>query len=214
MSETESNNARRNLLQSALGLSVLAALGTNAAKSATPTGESDDGNAATADPKGTDAKIDIPKGNPGQFDFLSGEWRIKNRKRKADSPGGWDEFDGEATCTSLLAGRVHVEELRIPARDFSGMGLRVLEAATGIWHDVWVNAKSGVVVGPGMPGGFKDGVGSFIVTETVDGKASIYRSVWDEITPNSCRWHQATSNDGGKTWEMDWEMHWTRHQVF
>ncbi|AVP99084.1 DUF1579 domain-containing protein [Ahniella affigens] len=207
MSESETTIARRNLLQSALGLSVLAAIGPTPAQAA-----ADDATETNASPAKSAA--DVPKGLPGQFDFLSGEWRIKNRKRKADSPGGWDEFEGEATCTSLLGGRVHVEELRIPARDFAGMGLRVLEAATGIWHDIWVNAKAGVVVGPGMPGGFEDGVGSFIVTETVDGKTSIYRSVWDRITPNSCRWHQATSNDSGQTWEMDWEMHWTRHQVF
>ena len=36
----------------------------------------------------------------GQFDWLSGEWRIANRRLKA--PGDWDVFDGEATCWSIL----------------------------------------------------------------------------------------------------------------
>lgn len=213
MSESEQNPARRHLLQSALSLSVLAALAStpNRAGADNPEGDQaspdDAADAAPANP------ATMPKGSPGQFDFLSGEWRIKNRKRKADAPGGWDEFDGEATCVSLLGGRVHVEELRIPARDFAGLGLRVLEAATAIWHDVWVNAKSGVVAGPGMPGGFTDGVGSFVVQETVDGKERVYRSVWDQITEDTCRWHQATSSDGGQTWELDWEMHWRRHRA-
>lgn len=56
----------------------------------------------------------------GQFDWLSGEWKIAHRRLKA--PGDWDVFEGEATCWSILDGRAHVEELRIPARAFAGMG--------------------------------------------------------------------------------------------
>ena len=36
------------------------------------------------------------------------------------------------------------------------------------------------------------------------------RGVWDRITPTSCRWHQSTSKDGGKTWDYNWYMDWTR----
>ena len=43
-----------------------------------------------------------PTGKPGDFDFLSGQWKIKNRQLKK---GVWDQFDGERTyrLASILA---------------------------------------------------------------------------------------------------------------
>jgi hypothetical protein len=84
-------------------------------------------------------------GRPGDFDFLTGTWRIHHRRPKAD--GSWDEFDGEATCWSVLGGSGHIEELRIPARDFSGLGIRLLDPTNSRWNDVWVNGKARVRAG-------------------------------------------------------------------
>ena len=89
-------------------------------------------------------------GRAGDFDFLAGEWRIQHRRRAA-SGGDWDRFEGEATCWSILAGAGSVEELRVPARDFSGVGLRLLDPDAQLWSDYWVNAKQGQLATPGMP---------------------------------------------------------------
>ncbi|WP_291204380.1 hypothetical protein [Hyphomonas sp.] len=165
--------------------------------------------ACTHTDKGTPPMTDIPTGQPGQFDFLQGEWKITHRR--LPSPGAqWDTFEGEASCWTILSGAGSVEELRIPARDFSGMGLRLLDQDKKVWNDLWVNAKSGVLLGPGTSGGFASGAGIFDAAETVDGKTFIYRGVWDEITPTSCRWRQMASDDGGATWTENWLMHWTR----
>lgn len=153
---------------------------------------------------------DGPAGRPGDFAFLTGTWRIHNRRRKGPGAEAWDEFPGEATCWSLLAGAASVEELRIPARDFSGMGLRLLDRERRVWSDFWVNARSGVLAPPGLTGGFRDGAGIF-TAEDQDGEVKVLvRSVWDRITPTSCRWHQAASRDGGKSWVEDWLMDWSR----
>lgn len=149
-----------------------------------------------------------PRGKPGEFDFLTGQWRIANRRKLPD--GRWDEYPGEATCWSILGGVISVEELRIPARQFSGMGLRTLDLAKGVWSDYWVNAQSGVLGEAGLVGGFEDGVGRFDAEEVVDGRTVRYRGQWDRITPNSCRWQQLSSKDGGATWELHWAMDWTR----
>ena len=156
------------------------------------------------------ADILVPEtlAQPGEFDFLSGDWRIAQRRETA--PGVWDEFEGEATCWSILGGRASVEELRIPARDFSGMGLRTLDAEKGVWLDYWMNAKAGVVGAPGAPGRFIDGVGNFDVSDAEDGKPVIYRGCWDQITASSCRWRQGVSRDRGTTWAWNWIMNWTR----
>ncbi|MBN8482156.1 MAG: hypothetical protein J0L88_11265 [Xanthomonadales bacterium] len=147
-------------------------------------------------------------GKPGDFDFLAGEWKIRHRRLKAR--GEWDEFDGEATCWSILGGIGSVEELRIPARDFSGLGLRLLDVDKRLWNDFWVNAKSGVLTTPGTTGSFEDGEGIF-VADDVDGATPIkVRGRWDRITGHSHRWQQAVSRDGGRTWETGWSMDWTR----
>lgn len=158
---------------------------------------------------GTEAIV-VGEGKPHDFDFLAGEWKINNRRLKDAGSNQWDEFEGEATCWTILDGVGSVEELRIPLRNFSGMGLRLLDREKKVWNDFWVNSKSGVLTTPGQQGIFVDGVGTF-TADDVDGDKPIkVRGVWDRITPNSCRWYQSVSRDGGKTWEDNWYMDWNR----
>jgi hypothetical protein len=150
----------------------------------------------------------IPPGAAGDFDFLAGEWRISHRRLKG--PNDWDVFEGEATVHRILEGVGSVEELRIPARNFSGMGLRLLDVENRVWNDFWVNSRSGVLTTPGQQGGFVNGVGTF-ESDDVDGDQPIkVRGIWDQITPTHCRWRQAVSRDGGATWEDNWLMDWVR----
>lgn len=188
---------RRTLLKTAAGLAVCAT-GTGAALAAA-----------------TKPVVEAPYGKPGEFDFLAGEWTIRHRRLKTPGSDDWDAFEGEATCWTILGGVGSVEELRIPSRDFSGMGLRLLDVSRPdpeqrLWSDFWVNAKSGVLTTPGTTGTFADGVGTFLADDR-DGDTPIrLRGVWDRITATSCRWHQAISRDGGRTWEDNWFMDWTR----
>ena len=146
-------------------------------------------------------------GQPGDFDFLSGNWKIRHRRLR---DGTWDEFEGEATVVGILGGIASVEELRIPARNFSGMGLRLLDVERKLWADYWVNGKSGVLSPPPSWGSFVNGVGTWD-SDDVDGdQPIIVRGVWDQVTPKSCRWYQAVSRDDGKSWAENWVMHWTR----
>ena len=186
MSQDPADAERRTVLQMTAGIAAAQALGS--------------ASAATPEPAAT--------GQPGDFDFLSGEWKIKHRQRKGD---GWDEFDGEATVHGILKGVGSVEELRIPSRGFSGMGLRLLDLERKLWADYWVNAKSGVLQPPPVWGSFKDGVGTWDSDDDSEpDKPLIVRGVWDQITPRSCRWYQAASRDEGKTWAQSWVMQWTR----
>jgi hypothetical protein len=148
----------------------------------------------------------VASGQLGDFDFLNGEWRIQHCQLK---DGSWDEFEGAATVHSILNGLVSIEELRIPSRNFSGMGLRLLDIEKKLWADYWVNSRSGVQSPPTW-GSFVDGVGTWDSLETDNGKAIIVRGVWDLITQNSCRWYQAVSRDGGNSWQENWIMHWSR----
>lgn len=157
---------------------------------------------------GATAMSEAPAGRPGDFDFLAGEWRISHRRLKAADD--WDLFEGEATCWTILDGVGSVEELRIPARHFSGMGLRLLDVEAGVWNDFWVNARNGVLATPGQTGRFENGAGIF-GADDMDGDRPIkVRGIWDEITPTTCRWRQAVSYDDGATWQENSIMHWVR----
>lgn len=147
-------------------------------------------------------------GRAGDFDFLTGEWRIEHWQPR--SGGGWERFDGEASVVGLLGGFASVEELRIPSRGFSGLGLRLLDRERRAWSDSWVNARAARLEGPGQPGSFEDGTGIFHSDEP-DGAVTVrHVGVWDRITPDGCRWRQASSRDGGRRWDTSWIMAWTR----
>lgn len=124
-------------------------------------------------------------GRPYDFDFLAGEWRIRHR-RLMPGTAEWDAFDGEATCWTVLGS---VGELRIPARDFSGMGLRLLDLETKVWGSCGVNAKSGTLGAAGRTGRFVAGEGIFDARDSGDGKPVTYRGAWDRIVPGKThRW--------------------------
>ena len=146
-------------------------------------------------------------GKPGDFAFLTGEWRIHNN---SIVNGAWLEYEGEATVHAILGGIGSVEELLIPARDFSGLGLRMLDVGRRQWSDHWVNAKSGVVTSPGQTGSFENGAGLFASTYEEQGRTMHSMGIWDRIGDGVCRWRQVYSADGGRTWEHDWVMHWRR----
>jgi len=148
-------------------------------------------------------------GAPGDFDFLAGQWRIEHFWRPS-ADGAWITFHGEATCWTILGGVCSVEELRIPTRNFNGMGLRLFDVERRRWVDHWVNAKSGVLAGEGTAGSFEDGVGIFIGDDMDNGTPMQAGGLWDRISPTSCRWRQVLSRDGGRTWHHTWVMHWHR----
>lgn len=63
---------------------------------------------------------------------------------------------------------------------------------------------------PGVEGCFHEGCGVFI-EESHDGEQTTQvRGVWDNITATTCRWQQASSKDGGETWQTNWVMDWVR----
>lgn len=145
----------------------------------------------------------------GDFDFLTGEWKIAHRRLKDGTSDVWEESYSGATVHRVLDGMGSIEELRKPDGSFMGMGIRIWLPQEKKWADHWTGTYNGVV-NPAQMGEFIDGEGVFISEEVVDGVRWLYRGIWDRITPTSCRWHQSTSKDGGASWEWNWWMDWTR----
>ena len=143
------------------------------------------------------------------FGFLTGDWKIVYRALKTPGGSEWSAIESKAKVHAVQGGLGSIEQLSVPASRFLGMGVRVFNVDKGLWADHWVSAQNGVV-NPPMMGSFKDGVGTFTIDDTDDGKPVIWRGTWDRITPTSCRWWQSTSRDGGKTWVDNTFMDWTR----
>ncbi len=193
------NEIRRRLMEAGAALGAAALLGT-------PDHASSEVDDLVSVPPRPAART---PGRTGDFDFLAGDWRIQHRRRPT-ATADWDRFEGEASCWTILGGAGSVEELRIPARDFSGLGLRLLDSASRTWSDHWVNAKSGRIATPGTPGSFEHGVGLFFTDERDEQGPFVVAGIWDRITADACRWRQLVSRDEGRTWQPDWVMNWRR----
>jgi hypothetical protein len=90
-----------------------------------------------------------------------------------------------------------------PSGRFEGLSLRLYNPQTRQWSLNYANSGDGTMTPPTI-GQFKDGRGEFYAQETLNGRAIFVRFVISDITPTSCRFEQAFSDDGGKTWEVNW----------
>jgi hypothetical protein len=53
-------------------------------------------------------------------------------------------------------------------------------------------------------GEFRDGRGEFYCQDEFNGRMILVRFVITPLGPDSARFEQAFSDDGGKTWEVNW----------
>jgi hypothetical protein len=150
------------------------------------------------------------------FDFNFGTW--KNRVSRLVHPltgsKQWVEYDGISIVNKVWNGRASLFELDVsgPAGHLEGAGLRLYNPETHQWSLNWANSSDGVINKP-MIGEFKDGRGEFFDQEEFNGRIILARNGFSDITPNSSRFEQAFSDDGGKTWETNWVMTFTRQEA-
>ena len=148
----------------------------------------------------------------GDFDFFVGTWDVTNRRLAKRHVGSdeWDEFPGTSVAHSFFDGAGSFDEIRFPTRGFSGSTVRIRDAETGLWSIYWMNSRRGVLEQPPVVGRFVDGVGTFYADDTDEGRPIRCRFIWSRITTTSCRWEQAFSTDGERSWETNWVMEFTR----
>ncbi|WP_291834358.1 DUF1579 domain-containing protein [Brevundimonas sp.] len=147
------------------------------------------------------------------FDFQTGDWRVRHRKLKGRLVGSteWVEFGGTCRAVGLMAGEANVEDqmLEDPDGAYRAAAFRRRDPATGVWSIWWHDGRSSQV-DPPVQGRFEDGVGRFFAEDSLDGRPIRVRFTWSDITPTRARWEQAFSADGGATWEVNWIMTFER----
>jgi hypothetical protein len=149
------------------------------------------------------------------FDFNIGVWKT-HIKRVLDPLSGSTqsiELNGTVTVRKVWDGRAQLEEIETqgPNGHWQGLTLFLYNPEAHQWSQNFVDSKVGVLTAPQI-GSFKDGRGELFASDTVNGRAILVRGVWSEIKPDSHRFEESYSGDGGKTWAPAFTANLTREK--
>jgi hypothetical protein len=159
----------------------------------------------------------VEKQNDGRndFDFFIGTWDSRQRRLKKRLAGSdeWDEFPAVSVAYKILGGLGHFDEvtLETPAGRVVGITVRLFDPQTRLWSIYWSSTAQSGLTAP-MVGRFEDGRGEFYDRETFEGRSIFSRFIWTSSGPDACRWEQAFSPDGGRTWETNWTADFIRRK--
>jgi hypothetical protein len=141
------------------------------------------------------------------FDFEIGTWKTHLRRLVHPLTGStsWVEYEGATVVRKVWSGRANLVELVAEgaAGHFEGLNLRLYNPESHQWSLNFANSNGGGMSQPTI-GELKNGHGEFFDQETLSGRTIFVRFVITDITPDSCRFEQAFSEDGGRTWEVNW----------
>lgn len=148
------------------------------------------------------------------FDFLFGAWNVRHRRLKERLNGSdeWEEFAGTSETRPILAGGGNIEDhfIAFPDGAYRAAALRSWDAVSSSWAIWWLDGRRPHVMDAPVVGRFENGIGTFLADDTIDGLPIRVRFIWSDIQEDTCRWRQAFSADGGKTWETNWVMEFAR----
>jgi hypothetical protein len=149
----------------------------------------------------------MPRNGEHDFDFEIGNWRTHLSRLLHPLSGSklWVDYDGTTTVRKVWNGRANLVELEVdgPAGHVEALSLRLYNPGAHQWSLNFANSSGGALSAPTI-GEFRDGRGELYNQETLNGRTILVRFVISEIARNSCRFEQAFSDDGGRTWEVNW----------
>jgi hypothetical protein len=141
------------------------------------------------------------------FDFEIGSWKthLKLLQHPLTGSTTWVEYEGTTAVRKVWNGLANLVELDAngPAGRIQALSLRLYNPQSRQWSLNFANSRTGALSPPSI-GEFRNGHGEFFDQETLDGRAIFVRFVISVITPDSVRFEQSFSGDGGKTWELNW----------
>lgn len=147
------------------------------------------------------------------FDFDIGVWQthIKRVLNPLSDTSDTIELTGTVTVRKVWGGRAQLEEIEAdgPQGHWEGLSLFLYNSTAHQWSQTFGNSKAGVLGSP-LIGSFKDGQGELIAQDTFHDKSILVRAVWSQIQPDSHRYQEFYSADGGKTWAISFTAHLTR----
>ena len=147
------------------------------------------------------------------FDFQSGNWKTHISRLLHPLTGStkWVNLSGDVSIQEVWNSRAKLEEIEAdgPAGHFEALTLFLYNPKARQWSLNFANSSEGAFETPSI-GEFRNGRGEFYDQEPFNGRAILVRVVWSDFTPESHRFEQSFSDDGGKTWEPNFKAQLTR----
>src|ERR1700694_57729 len=141
------------------------------------------------------------------FDFHIGTWKthVSRLLHPLTGSAAWVQYDGTTVVRKVWNGRANLVELEVdgPQGHLELLSLRLYNPDSPQWSRNVASSQAGTLSVPTI-GQFKNGRGEFFDQEMLNGRAILVRFVISDVTPDTCHFEQAFSNDGGKTWEVNW----------
>jgi hypothetical protein len=140
------------------------------------------------------------------FDYLVGNWKLRNRKLKSrlSNSNEWITFESRVEMHQILNGVGNIDKYTELAngKPYEGVALRLFNPRTKLWSIYWADSNLGAL-DPPVVGSFENKVGHFFGRDTFKGQSIIVVFRWDVRNPSLPIWSQAFSTDNGKTWEWN-----------
>jgi hypothetical protein len=153
------------------------------------------------------AQSAAPPDGRRDFDFEIGAWNTHLRRLVRPLTGSteWVEYEGTTLVREVWKGDANLVELDVtgPTGRILALSLRLYNPESRQWSLNFASSATGELSTPSV-GEFRNGRGEFYSKETLNGRPILVRFVITPITPDSCRFEQAFSADGGVTWELNW----------
>ena len=149
-----------------------------------------------------------PRDGSRDFDWEIGSWTTQLRYLPELLTGStrWVEYRGTSEVRAILGGRANLVELSVegPSGKIEGVSLRLYNPKARQWTLNFANVRSGLLTSP-VTGAFDGkGRGIFYGVDSVGDRTVLVRFLISDVGPNSARFEQAFSADGGATWETNW----------
>jgi hypothetical protein len=141
------------------------------------------------------------------FDWEIGTWKthLKRLQRPLTGSTSWVELEGTTVVRKVWDGRANLVELDVkgPSGRIEALSLRLYNPESRQWSLNFSSSGSGTMATPAI-GEFKNGRGEFYNQETLNGRSIFVRFIIECAAQDTCRFEQAFSDDGGKSWEVNW----------
>ena len=156
---------------------------------------------------------DVPRDGQHDFDFNIGTWKTHIRRLSHPLSGSndWIDLDGSVAVRKVWDGRAQLEEIEADGSTghFEGLTLFLYNPQAHQWGQYFANSAVGILNQP-VIGEFKDGRGEFLDQETFNDRAIFDSNRLVGFTPDSHRFEQLFSDDGGRTSEPNFLATMTR----
>jgi len=169
--------------------------------------------------KSSDASKTSPQSTTGEtdgahdFDFSFGTWKMHLSRLLHPLTGStkWIQLDGVSVVSKVWNGRANLVEFEVSGSlaHIQGLSLNLYNPSSHQWSLNFASASDGTLDEPTI-GEFRNGRGDFYNQESFGGRTILIRKSYLDVTPNSNRFEEAFSDDGGKTWEVNWVANFTR----